>query len=371
MTPPLYFVNWFVRTYFVQQLSRFFIVNVPPHSVMVRRSDFRIRVIDIVRASDRSPYQVTKIMREFRGSSDLVHDHNHSGNYVDFWVGLELCQRYDLNELGKELLACKGIPQEPAKAPAKELVKESVEGPEISEFFEITGFSSPVMVRNSDFRINAWHIVRLTGHSRNKLSGLKERLSLRDYDVVRGIGKQQGTYVNLDVGIELCRQCGLFELEKRLYNLISTSQGPVLEAESIHDRLQSQTFRQLPEPPEPVLEKSPQRDNSTTPETEPASSACSSMRLNDGDEEKEITDNSEDESLQGSVHDPDSRLAKDTERNSPAANASQRWSWASQSEKSRLSQVHLKLNCPSEVSWQYGNGLDMSHSFFKKMQYDD
>ncbi len=122
----------------------------------------------------------------------------------------------------EELRTWKGVPQEPVKEP------------ELSEFIEITGFPSPVMVRRSDFRINASHIAKLTGGSRHTVRDLRKWLGSEKYKILRGSKKHQGTYVDFDVGIEQCREYGLPELEKRLYSLKHTSEGPVLEAEPSH-----------------------------------------------------------------------------------------------------------------------------------------
>ena len=126
-----------------------------PQPVTVRRSDFRIRVHDICRASSQPKTKLFKIKREFKLSFDTVFDFNYRDIYVNFWVGVELYRRYGLTELEEELRTWKGVPQEPVKEP------------ELSEFIEITGFPSPIMVRRSDFRVNASHIAKLTGHSRH------------------------------------------------------------------------------------------------------------------------------------------------------------------------------------------------------------
>ena len=214
--------------------------------VTVRRSDFRIRVSDILQASRQPHTRVSNIRREFRGSFDIVHDFNYRGTYVDFWVAVELCRRYGLTKLEEELRSWKGVPQEPVKEPElsepmKEPVREPIKEPELSELIEITGFPSPVMVRRSDFRVNASHIAKLIDYPRTAVANLRDGLNTEVYEILRGNRKRQGTYVNFDVGIGLCRDHGLPELEKRLYSLKRTSEGPVLEAEPSHVR---------PHPPE-------------------------------------------------------------------------------------------------------------------------
>lgn len=174
----------------------------------------------------------------------MVYELKYRGIYVDFWVGVRLCRRYGLAELEKELRTWKGVPQEP------ELSEPEV--PEPLRFFEITDLTSPVMVRMSDFRINASHIVKLSGRPTSASGGLKKRWDSKAYEIVRGNvkfygAKCQGTYVDFDIGIELCQIYGLSELRKRLYSLRSTSEGLVSEAEPSHVGPRSQMSGRLPE----------------------------------------------------------------------------------------------------------------------------
>ncbi len=177
----------------------------------MRKSDFRIKVSDILQASGQPQTEIFEIRREFR----------YKGSYVDFWIGVELCRRYGLSDLEKWLRSWNPV-QEPEKEP------------ELSEFIEITDFPVPVMVRRSDFRINATHIAKLAGRSRNTLRDLRNCLGSEKYTILRGSKKHQGTYVDFDIGIEQCREYELPELEKRLHSLRRTSEGPILEAESSH-----------------------------------------------------------------------------------------------------------------------------------------
>ena len=47
----------------------------------------------------------------------------------------------------------------------------------------------------------------------------ENKLSPEAYEIVRGPMTHQGTYVNFEGGIGLCREYGLSQLEKRLYSL--------------------------------------------------------------------------------------------------------------------------------------------------------
>ena len=185
---------------------------------------------------------MSKIKREFQGRCETVCDFNYKGTYVDFWVGVELCRRYGLIELEKELRTWKNVPQEPVTEPE---LSKSVKKPKLSEFIEITDFSSPIIVRMPDFRINASHIFKLTGYSRTTLANFRKMLNPEVYETLRGSKKHQGTYVDFDVGIELCRKYGLSQLEKRLHSLIQPSEGPIIAAEPGHAISRSQTPEQL------------------------------------------------------------------------------------------------------------------------------
>ena len=154
---------------------------------------------------------------------------------MDLCIAVDLCRRYGLAELEEKLRNLKGVPQEPGKEP------------ELSKFIEITGFSSPVMVRVSDFRINASHIAKLAGRLRMDVASLRRSLDSEDYEILRGRTKHQGTYVTFYIALERCQKYGLLELEKRLYSLKRTLEGPVLDAEPSCIRHQSKTFERLPE----------------------------------------------------------------------------------------------------------------------------
>lgn len=146
----------------------------------------------------------SNIRQDFKGSFDIVHDFNYRGIYLDFWVGIELCRRYGLTKLEEELCSWKGVPQEPVKEPElsepmkepgkeplKRPTKEPVKEPELSEFIEITGFSSPVMVRRSDLRVNASHIAKLIGYLRTAVANLRDGLNTEVYEILRGNRKRQ------------------------------------------------------------------------------------------------------------------------------------------------------------------------------------
>jgi len=77
---------------------------------------------------------------------------NYTGTYVGFWDGIKLFRRYRQTGLEKELRTWKGVQQEPVE------------------------------------------------------ENLRRRLDSKAYAILRGSRKYQGTYVNLDIRIELFRK---------------------------------------------------------------------------------------------------------------------------------------------------------------------
>ena len=133
---------------------------------------------------------------------------DHEAAYVDFSLGLELCQANGLVELGKRLAAVRRVWQ------------DAVSGQKLSEFFiEIRGFSTPVMFSRFDFRVNASNILRLAGRRRDEMDKLRKALPTHTYEILLGSHATRGTYVDFEIGIQLCQKYQLPRLEERLQSL--------------------------------------------------------------------------------------------------------------------------------------------------------
>ncbi|KAL8724900.1 MAG: hypothetical protein Q9166_007683 [cf. Caloplaca sp. 2 TL-2023] len=200
----------------MEQTGPFINVNVASQAFTVRKSDFRIRILDIFRASDKPREELPKIQREFPGRFDLDYSFKHRGIYIDFWVGVELSRRYGLIELEKELHTW-NAPQKVVGEDPRYLEPKAPQ-----EFIEVTGFSNAIMVRILDFRVNASHIFRLAGKSRAILENYRNTLKIENYDILRGHSKHQGTYVDFDIAIELCQTYGLLSLGNQLRTMRPT-----------------------------------------------------------------------------------------------------------------------------------------------------
>ncbi|KAL9015206.1 MAG: hypothetical protein Q9173_000176 [Seirophora scorigena] len=104
-----------------------------------------------------------------------------------------------------------------------------MEGNSDPKYLEIKMNDMSVMIRRSDYRINATHILKIAGVQRRGLIGIKKRLKPNGFDIVRGGTKYQGTYVDFAVGIGLCRKYGLLDLENRLDSIKSVPEESVVK----------------------------------------------------------------------------------------------------------------------------------------------
>lgn len=73
-------------------------------------------------------------------------------------------------------------------------------------------------MRWRDFAVNASHIIKLANKSRTTLANCRKLWSPADFEIVKGSREHQGTYVKIDVGMELCRKYALSEVQERLSN---------------------------------------------------------------------------------------------------------------------------------------------------------
>ncbi|KAL8788360.1 MAG: hypothetical protein Q9213_001757 [Squamulea squamosa] len=238
--------------------SPFFVINIASQPLTVRRSDLRIRAIDICRVTNTPNNELTKIKRDFPENIDVCHDFNHRGIYIDSWIGVELLHRYGLLEAEKDLCKLVDVPQK-EQANDNQVPTQQC----LPEFFEIKGLASPVMVRTADFRVNASHVFKVLGQSRTALCNFRNTLEAECYDIFRGHGKRQGTYVDFHIALELCTKHNLYDLRQRLYSLKRTSEDslPVtappmqaLESKGTHQDLHGlDSGRRTPVDHSPIL----------------------------------------------------------------------------------------------------------------------
>ncbi|KAL8648370.1 MAG: hypothetical protein Q9210_005025 [Variospora velana] len=132
-----------------------------------------------------------------------------------------------------------------------------LEGNSYPQYLEIKMDDMPVMIRRSDYRINAPHILKIAGVARFELTDIKKQLKPNSFDIVKRAPRMgQGTYVDFAVGIGLCRKYGLVDLEKRLHSIKSVSEELVV-------KLKPSVFFQVLAFPPVMVRKSDLRINSS------------------------------------------------------------------------------------------------------------
>lgn len=249
----------------IEKPSEFFAINVLPHPILVRKSDFRINATHIFRAAGRLGH----VRRKPEWASDIVQGGyaKHQGTYVDFEVGLELCQKYDLAILEKELRTLQSPSPVPIVSSMPIVSPPPVVKPPPAGFLRIDHLSETVMVLQEDFKINASNLLRVAGRPRTDMMAIKKGLPANSYKYIAGRSPLQGTYVIFTTGIELCRKHGLVDLEKQLLNLKSTSKEPVLEVPQNRIKPPIDIVRQLFEniSPQPISTELNQAQTSRGP----------------------------------------------------------------------------------------------------------
>lgn len=224
----------------------------------VRRSDLRINATHILRAAGRNRSEMGKIRKEYSTAFDIVSASKyHQGTYVDFWVGLELCQKYGLVELEEGLIdlqpASEGAVFEARPGHARFLSRtlkslpKSLSLTELAQtriprsndsilevIAEVTGFDSKhvqivvedqtILLRKEDCFLNATQIIKLAKKDSNERKSILDKMKKHTkVDVKKANGKKAicGSWVNLQHGRILCN---FLSLERQLQPLLEYAQ---------------------------------------------------------------------------------------------------------------------------------------------------
>jgi hypothetical protein len=76
-------------------------VHIDENIVLIRKMDLRIKASHILRVVGKTKHLLTRFRKEHKGQFDIVRGlAQHQGTYVDFPIGLQLCKKYYLDELG-------------------------------------------------------------------------------------------------------------------------------------------------------------------------------------------------------------------------------------------------------------------------------
>ena len=199
-----------------------------------------------------------KIRKEYNTAFDIVSASKyHQGTYVDFWVGLELCQKYGMAELEERLIGLQPASEEAALesrprhtrllSEALESLPKSLNFTELAQtqmprgndsilevIAEVTGFDSKhvqmvvedqaILLRKEDCFLNATQIIKLAKKDSNERKSILDKMKKHTkVDVKKADGKKAicGSWVNLQHGRILCN---FLSLERQLQPLLEYAQ---------------------------------------------------------------------------------------------------------------------------------------------------
>ena len=105
-------------------------------------------------------------------------------------------------------------------------------------FLHVLAGTNPVMIRKSDFSVNATQILKAAGKPRRDLQKIRKG-GIIPFNVIPGHHTIQGTYVEFTYGLKLCQEHGLYELRRLLqetyeevnHRAVASKQAPILISE--------------------------------------------------------------------------------------------------------------------------------------------
>ena len=162
--------------------------------------------------------EVPKYLESQNNPRDIMHNQTHfPGTYVDLRFGIELCQKYHLDDL--ERLIHQTYKQYQPPFPAREVLLGGIDISELwyreNEFLQVSVDVNPITIRKADSRVNGTQILKEAGRGSGDMTKIRHRGEVC-FDIVRGPAHIQGTYVEFTYGLELCDQHGLHKLARLL-----------------------------------------------------------------------------------------------------------------------------------------------------------
>lgn len=215
--------------------------------MLMRKADSFLNATHILNVAEKSNVQRESLLIILKKHTSVeigLRGCRISGSWVNLPTGRILCEYLSLEQKLRPLLdygskVHKGEDDYPiglehglrAYKPRKKdgiqsIIKKKVSREGYSDYVEV---QESVRIRRSDLRVNGTHILNVAGQIRQEMTKIRKKLHSDEFDiVVCGDVKIQGTYVSLNVGLDLCRRFNLTELKDRLHNWKPAGKGPTL-----------------------------------------------------------------------------------------------------------------------------------------------
>lgn len=235
------------------------------------------------------------------------------------------------------------------------------------------------MVRKADWRINCTQVANRAS-KRHAVEKLRQKIPTDSYDFVRGGLKHlQGTYVDFDVGIDLCLKLGLDDLANQLLHERRTDIDRAVDVQQ--DLVVSPVLEDPTTVPVPSrLTDSDHNQNGAVAgqsqsmeSPQPEDLMVTGHTTNEGSEENNHSLEEDDASSLytdiAQLHAPRSNGSDDEVLSRPSNDDSERaekrtsyYSYEDFERSSELEEVKLVLQAPSKTSSRYGSTTDISRS---------
>ncbi len=221
-------------------------IEIEGQFVLMRKADSFLNATHIMNIAGKSNVQRERlliIIKKHMSVKIILRGCRISGSWINLSTGRILCEYLSLKQKLRPLLDYGSKVDEgdddypvglknglraykPRKKDGVQPIVKKVPREERSDYVEV---QESVRIRRWDLRVNGTHILNVAGQVRQEMVKTKKKLRSDQFDiVVCGDVKIQGTYVDLNVGIDLCRQYNLTELEDRLQTWKPAEKGPTL-----------------------------------------------------------------------------------------------------------------------------------------------
>lgn len=191
------------------------------HEVLVRRKDGYINVSQILVAAGVLREESMRIYRLLNANTTVETHPPHRKLNRQSWVNIHhgrlLCDKLAMTASLQPLIDY-GVAIQSQQPQAHDTVTHDY----LMDDPSFIIVHDAVHVSRHDMRVNASNILEAAGLSREEMRRLKRRLDRQQWQYLYGSPQEQGTYVDFDVGVGLCKKYGLDELAASLSNLKDT-----------------------------------------------------------------------------------------------------------------------------------------------------
>ena len=188
-------------------------IEIDGRSVLMRKEDLSLNANHIMKIAGKNAEQCKYLLQLIGKYVTII-----SSSWVSLQAGRLLCKHLEVEGKLQPLL---DYGRRLQSNDHSNWANDDLAGLQnrLLNYIELKNGRRLVVIRKSDLRINCTQILHAAGLDRRKAAKIRQTTSSDAFDTVSGrdIARgHQGTYVDFQIGIDLCRRHGLVELEKEL-----------------------------------------------------------------------------------------------------------------------------------------------------------